>query len=416
MINTFNYIARDGSGKKLSGQIIALGVEEALGALQEASVYVTQMEPTPIGGSLLGRMDGVVLPSHERVLLLESWALLLDSGLSMDSVLFHLQASVTRPSVRRALAEAQALMRDGMPFSDAVAASGLLPLSWAAVLEAGQERGDFIGPLRALQRRGEQIRQMGEKMVSSLLMPSILIGLVFVALWVYVTWVAPAVSECLMDLTSVSNPVLNAMGHLSAVSLPAAALFLFGACVLALTVFRGNRANGLMGPLAAWTPVRTPLVGSLVSKLRLIVIASELQLQMEAGVPLETALYTLSRSLPAPALRRELAKTCRKIRGGVPGWQALGDLSMMPPNGLALLASGEASGKLPGMLGVVASEAGLDLEAQAEQVAVKLHSFAVVMTGLIVGAAVFTLMGIISYTFDSIAAVGAAANSAQTLS
>jgi type II secretory pathway component PulF len=89
---------------------------------------------------------------------------------------------------------------------------------------------------------------------------------------------------------------------------------------------------------------------------------------------------------------------------------------MMPPNGLALLAAGEASGKLPGMLGVVANEAGLDLETQAERLAIKLNSFAVVMTGLIVGAVVFTLMGIISTTFDSIAAAGAAANAVQTLS
>jgi general secretion pathway protein F len=415
MINAFNYIARDGSGGKLSGQIIALSVEEALGALQEAGIYVTQMEPTPAGG-LLGGTDGVVLPSHERVLLLESWALLLDSGLSMDSVLFHLQNSVVRPSVRRALAEAQALLRDGMSFSDAVAASGLLPLSWAAVLEAGQERGDFIGPLRALQRRGEQIRQMGEKMVSSLLMPSVLISLVFVALWVYVTWVAPAVSECVLGLTGVSNLLLAGMQRLSAIALPAAGLFLLGACSLAWIVLRGNRADGLMGTLTAWTPVWTPLVGSLVSKAQLIVIALELQLQLEAGVPLETALHTLSRSLPTPALRRELVKACRQLRGGVPGWQALGDLSMMPPNGLALLAAGEASGKLPGMLGVVASEAGLDLETQVERLAVKLNSFAVVMTGLSVGVAVFTLMGIISTTFDSIAAAGAATNAAQTLS
>lgn len=415
MINTFNYIARDGSGGKLSGQIIALGAEEAVGALQEAGVYVTQIEPVPAGASVggTGRVD---LPCHERVLLLESWSRLLDSGLSMDSVLFHLQNSVVRPSVRQALAEAQALMRNGMPFADAVAASGLLPLTWAAVLEAGQKRGDFVGPLRALQRRGEQIRQLGEKMVSSLLMPAVLIGLVFVAIWVYITWVAPAVSECALELTGISNPLLDGMGYLSAISLPAAGLFLMGACVLAWMVFHGNRANGLMGAFTAWTPVRAPLIGPLVSKAQLIAIASELQLQMEAGVPLETALHTLSRSLPAPALRRELVKASRKLRAGVPGWQVLADLSMMPSNALALLAAGEASGKLPGMLGVVASEAGLDLETQAERLAIKLNSFAVVMTGLIVGAVVFTLMGIIFYTFDSIAAAGVAANSLQTLS
>ena len=414
MINTFNYIARDGAGGKLSGQIIALNTEEALDALQGAGVYVTLIEPVPSGG--FNESGRVMLPPHERVLLLESWAQLLDSGLAMDSVLFHLQTSVVRPSVRRALAEAQALMRNGMPFSDAVAASGLLPLSWASVLEAGQERGDYIGPLKALQRRGEEIRQIGEKMASVLLMPSLLIGLVFVALWVYLTWVAPAVSECVLDLTGISNPLLKTVQCFSAVVLPVAGLFLLGACVAAWLVSRGNRANGLMGAFTAWMPVRTPLVGPLVSKSHLIVIAAELELQMESGVPLEGALHMLSRSLPTPYLRRELTMASRKLRSGVPGWQALGDLRVMPSNALALLAAGEASGKLPGMLGVVANEARLDLEAQAERVAVKLNSFAVLMTGLVVGAVVFMLLGLISYTFNSIAAVGVATNALQTLS
>lgn len=414
MINTFNYIARDGSGGKLSGQIIALNTEEALDALQGAGVYVTLIEPVPSGG--FNESGRVMLPAHERVLLLESWAQLLDSGLAMDSVLFHLQTSVVRPSVRRALAEAQALMRNGMPFSDAVAASGLLPLSWASVLEAGQERGDYIGPLKALQRRGEEIRQMGEKMASVLLMPSLLIGLVFVALWVYLTWVAPAVSECMLDLTGISNPLLRMVQRFSVVALPVAGLSLLVAFGVAWLVFRGNRANGLMGAFTAWMPVQTPLIGPLVSKSHLIVIAAELELQMESGVPLEGALHMLSRSLPTPYLRRELAMASRKLRSGVPGWQALGDLQVMPPNALALLAAGEASGKLPGMLGVVANEARLDLEAQAERVAVKLNSFAVLMTGLVVGAVVFMLLGLISYTFNSIAAVGVATNTLQTLS
>ena len=409
MISTFTYVARDGSGSRLSGQIIALTAEEALHALQGAGVYVTQIELAPAGVSF--RMAGrVTLPCHERILLLESWARLLDCGLSMDSVIFHLQNAVVRPSVRRALAEAQALMRDGMHFSDAIAASGLLPLSWASVLEAGQARGDFVGPLRSLQRRSEQIRQTGEKMISSLMMPCVLIGMVFVALWVYITWVAPAVSQCVLDLTGVSSPLLEAMGSLSAISLPVAGLFLLGACALAWILFRGSRSNGLMGALTAWTPVRMPLIGSMVSKAQLVAIASELQLQLEAGVSLETALHTLSRSLPSPALRREFVNACRKLRSGVPGWQVLGDLSMMSPNGLALLAAGEASGKLPGMLGVVASEAGLDLETQTERLAIKLESFAILMTGLIVAAVVFTLLGIISYTYDSIAAAGAAKN------
>ena len=87
---------------------------------------------------------------------------------------------------------------------------------------------------------------------------------------------------------------------------------------------------------------------------------------------------------------------------GAPAWQALAGLRMMPATAMALLAAGHASGKLPEMLGVIVRETSLDLEAEAERLAIKMRSFAVAMAGIIVAVLVFTLAGVLSYTFDSI--------------
>ena len=406
MVKHFNFSARDKKGERLSGEIVAANAEDALTALQETDICVVRMEPVPIHkGTLVGRR--VILSAQEKSLMLESWDRLLQGGVPMDSVLSHLDATARHPSVKKALREIQRLIREGMPLADAVDASGLLPSSWAAVLEAGERRGDFIGPLKVLQERNEQIRKTIQAVLSALLMPLLLITLIFAWSWIFATWLLPVMADAVVTLTGTGNPVLAGFKSLTAITFPASIAAGAGLIVLGIALARGEQASSVLGAIPACVPVRFPLIGPLVSKIRLIVVASELQLQMEAGIPLLNALVTLSRCLPNRALRLELNEAYREIRSGTPAWQALGNLRIMPASALTLLAAGQASGRLPELLGVVMREASLDLEAQAHRVSIQIRSCAILMAGLILGVLVVSLFGVISCAFDSAAQIAA---------
>jgi len=413
MIKHYTYAAREAAGSRVAGRIVALNAEEALSALQETGVCVTSIEPVPLGREK-GISGRVVLSVRERSVLLECWVCLLNSGFSMDATLTTLQTSVSHPSVRRSLQEIQRLIREGMRLSEAVDAGGLFPPSWAVLLEAVESRGGFIEPLLALHKHGEQIRKMFQGVISSLLMPAVLIGLVFMWMWVFATWLLPVMAQTVVDLTGMSSPFFVGLKGLAALMFPSFVCVATLLCFLVLAVLRGNRANEVMGTLLAQVPAGFPLVGPLISKVHLIIVSSELRLQMEAGIPILTALTTLSRSMPHRALRGELAGVYRQIFSGTPVWQALGGLRMMPPNALALLAAGEASSKLPELLGVLVREAGLDLETEAYRLAIKIRSCAVVLASLIVGLMTTSMTIILSSAFDGITQV-ATISTVQTL-
>jgi len=404
----FNYTARDPAGTRVSGKIMARNLEEALCALQDVGVYVTNIEPIPLGDRWFERNHRVVLPSHERSLLLESWARMLESGIPMESALFNLQAVVRRPSARRAAMEIQRLIQQGLPFGEAVAASGLLPPTWAGVLEAGQKRGDFVGPLVRLRKRSDQIRQTIRQVIMALLMPTVLILAVLVCFGIFVLWLAPVMAQSIRDFTGAENPLLEGLQRGSAMLLPSLVVSGLGLCLLTLMAAHGNRADTVMGTLPTWVPTGFPWVGPLISKVHLLVITSELQLQLEAGIPISTALVTLAGIIRRPSLHRELLEANRRVSKGVPVWQALAELQVMPSQAAAALSAGYASGKLPEMLGVLAREADLDLQTGSQRLAIKVRSGVILAAGVLVALLTFGVMTVILSVMESLVASAAA--------
>ncbi len=398
----FNYAARDTGGSRLSGEIVAVSVEEALAALQEIGVYVTQIEPAVLGERGRGRQR-VVLSAGEKSFLLESWSRLVEAGLPMDGALNALQALSVHLSVRGALRKILWLMRDGTPLSEAVEHSGLLPPTWAGILEAGEKRGDVLGPLLVLQKRSDQIRRTIQELLSILLVPSILLLLIFAWIWVFVAWLAPVMAQSVKELSGSSSAVLKALSGLTTVTLPATLFAALALGVLVLVILRGNRADSVLGVLPSRVTANFPVIGPLISKIHLILVSSELQLQLEAGIPIMTALVTLSRAVPKGALRRQLEGAYREIWSGTPVWQSLGGLPMMPVQAQGLLAAGHISGKLPELLGMLAREAILDLETQARRLAITLRGFSVLMSGVIVGLLTISIFLVILSAFDDLA-------------
>ena len=84
----FRYTARGLDGRRTSGEVTALNQEEATQRLQEAGVYVISVAPLLIQRRLFvpGR---IFIPYQERIFLLESWAMFLEAGLSMQSALMR---------------------------------------------------------------------------------------------------------------------------------------------------------------------------------------------------------------------------------------------------------------------------------------------------------------------------------------
>lgn len=394
MPKRFRYTALGVDGRKISGELTAASAEEATGLLQEAGVYVTSVTLLKWRRFFWFLKPGpVVVPEGERIFFLECWAMLLEAGISMQSALLRLRMSSRLSSLARVIDRIQRAIDEGITLTEALKNSRLFPPSWMAVLKVGEERGDFVHALQTLHRYASDARGVKRELLSMLIMPSILLAVVVVWVALFTVKVLPSIGILMAQTGHPAPDLLATQGTHLLVAGTLWTVLVLG--ILFLFTQLQNRSDQEMGTFQTWVPPSFPLLGPLVAEMHLNTIATGLQLQMEAGIPLVGAMENLSVGISHPTIRRELLQAYQKLREGIPVPEALAQLQVIPPSGLALLAAGDASGKLPDMLGVLAREAREDLKERVKRLMVILRTTVVIATGLLVGILVVLFFGML---------------------
>lgn len=390
----YRYIAQSMGGRRMKGEVTAVSPEEAAARLQEAGVYVTKLVPLRRKKQLMGP-GRVLMSESERTFLLESWAIFLEAGLSMQSALLRLGLRTHSISLTRAIEHLQQTIDAGVPFTEALRTSRIFPPSWVAVLSMGEKNGNYVDPLKMLRRYLDESLRFRNEVISMMIMPAILLALIAVWFWLFLVRVIPSLFS-LLSQTGATPPALMGwivlVTHWIQVGFPW--LFLVF-CSFWVANFFARRADREVGILQSWVPLDTPMIGSLVSKMQLIIIASSLRLQLEAGIPMVLAVETLRHGVTNRAVRRDLIEAHQKLLEGVPVPEAMAQIRVIPPEGQALIAAGEASGKTPQMMEVLARETQSVLIEEVKRLAIWARSFVIIAAGVLVGLLLIVFFSIL---------------------
>jgi type II secretory pathway component PulF len=119
--------------------------------------------------------------------------------------------------------------------------------------------------------------------------------------------------------------------------------------------------------------------------LRLVDIASALRIQVEAGIPITEAVYTISQGIPHARLRNDLFQIYRQLRDGVPVSEAFQHGDIFPPETHGLIKVGETTGKLSEMLEAIVNETEAVLEEQMKRLVVILRTITIGLVATLVG-------------------------------
>lgn len=392
----YRYSVRDSQGQEIKGAVFASGQNEVIRLLQENGFYVTSVAPTSRPPRLF-LLRKAMAPDEQKIFLLESWSMFMQIGLSVQAALLKVRQVTPDRNIARALQSIQDYVDRGMKLSEAVAASRLFPPSWMAVLSVGEGMGDFMGPLQVIRRQMIHLRRLRREALRMLLMPSFLVSLSLVWFWIFLRSVVPAMLE-FSAMLGISNRLAATLSEMSEVLLYASQALVVLLAVAALAALRMNRSHQVMGTFQTWVPARTPILGPIVSTLHLMTVASELRLQLDAGISLESALHTLSFSTTNRGVRRELLEACSNVQQGVPAEEAISRLSFIPIEQKALIVAGSASGQLPKALGFLVRFAEEDLHFKMKTLVTLLQTGVILGCGFLVGLLVIAYF---SLWFDS---------------
>jgi general secretion pathway protein F len=393
-VPTFAYRALTAAGERVTGRIEAADTRTAIQRLQAGGLIPIGAEPVAEraeGGGLAGLsvMGGVAKPLTEAT---RELATLLGAGLTIEASLAMMGEAVESKRLKAALGQLLARVRGGRSLSQAMAeAPAIFPRVYVGMVRAGESAGrlgEALGELALLRERSQKLQ---EKVVSSLIYPSILALTALGSIIILMTVVVPRF-----------EPLFAQAGK----DLPASAAVL-------LAIERGLRANGdlmlvgLLGIiLAAVLALRrasvrealdrafldSPLLGLLSRERATAQTARGLATMLAGGLELPSALAMTTEMLSNRAARAALAKVVTGVRQGRRMSDCLREAGFLTPMGLQMLRVGEESGRLASVASHLADTAEERVGSRLTRLVALIEPATVIGMGILVGAIVTTIL------------------------
>ncbi len=339
----FEYQARDRSGREVRGQIEAGSESEAAREIRSQGLFIVRLRPArPLSAQGGGRpREGVLARAFPRVSLsrrMMFWRQLhamLHSGVSVAEA-FRSIGSLSSGHLRRVLLGAAERTARGEPASQALADyPGTFPPAEVALVRAAEYAGSLEAVVQTIAEMNEREMQVRRSFLVELAYPVlVLLALLFIPL-------LPALvlegGDAALDIVRRTYLV--------------PALALAGAWLALRLVFAAVPAAGEVWDLVK---LRCPGIGAIVSRLASARAARLMAASYRAGLEPSLALELAADSCGNSALGRRLRAAAPGVRAGHDLAGTLTRAGALPPRALQMLATGEKTGNVDGMMDTVA--------------------------------------------------------------
>ncbi len=278
---------------------------------------------------------------------------LLDAGLTLTESLETLAEKESRPESRQLIERLLVSMREGRPFSAALAAQAeSFPPLYAATVRAAESTGDLSPALSRYVGYQNQIDTVKKKVLSASIYPMLLIGVGTLVIGFLLGYVVPrfasVYADAGRDLPWMSRALLSwgeaVQAHGMLIVLGVFALITGLAIALAQPVTRAALTR------LAW---RTPGIGEHLRTFELARFYRSIGMLLSGGIPIVSALDMVSGLLSAH-LRSGASVTIEAMRRGETISAAFARGELTTPVAARLLRVGEKSGRMGEMMDRIA--------------------------------------------------------------
>lgn len=402
----FRYRASDIKGQIRSGVIEATSAVTARQALRAQGLLTLEMQESHArqhGADQQGiRHTGLTLrrprglPLSALTLLTRQLATLLAARLRVDEAL-SIVAKAQPPYVAAILLNLRAAVVEGRSFADALDQMPLLFSDfYRASVRAGEQAGQLDKVMNHIASFVENRARNRQTVQLALLYPALLAAVSLAIIAMLMTFVVPDIVKVFTSrgadlpvLTRVLISISAAMrdhGLMALLALAAAGLGLGRWSRVAANRLRLHRA------LARWR-----LTGGVVRQMNAAQIAGTLATLLNSTVPLLEALSAAADVTPNLFIRQRMAEVAEKVRQGSNLNRAMQEAEVFPPMMVAMIASGETSGRLADALDHAATDQQRSLDARVKAVIALVEPvILLVMGGLVMAMVLAILLPIIS--------------------
>ena len=244
-------------------------------------------------------------------------------------------------------------VRGGELLSAAFEAQQVFPKVYTTTLMAGEKSGNLeevLGRYIAFQRLSVSFRK---KLVSSLVYPTLLVGMLILMMVFLITFVVPQFAKLYQTLGA-ELPMATAI--MLSIGVNAKEYFLYVVVVLAVAVFfiwRWAKSDAGSTQLDR-IKLRTPLLGQVWLKYQVAVFTRMLSTLLSGGLSLVPSLETSEESMQSRLMSHGIQTSIRGVREGQGLAKSLEETKVFPQMSVEMIEVGESTGALPAMLNSIA--------------------------------------------------------------
>ncbi len=385
----FAYRGRDHAGALHEGQIAAESREEAALALQQKGVIPVSLDEVverfdPIVAINRYLEDRARVDTEELIVFCRQMYALARAGIPIVRAIRGLADSSGSDKLRRTLAHVAAELETGKPLASCLNEHpDEFDQLFIAMVHVGENTGSLDQAFYQLSQNLALEQQARKRAKQATRYPTMVIGSLLLALMVINFWVIPAFAGVFERLGS-DLPLPTQILMATSSFLTAYWWLVLGAVIAAVVTFRQWLATD-PGRLA-WDrrKLRFPIVGPLLERLALSRFARNFGMMLSAGLPVTQALTLVAGAVGNAWIGETVAGMRTGIERGETLVSASGRAGIFSPLVMQMLAVGEETGQVEGLLTDVADFYDQEIEYDLSKLSEAIEPILILMMGVLV--------------------------------
>lgn len=387
----FSYIAINKDGKEVKGSIQAESIPSARFKLKAEGM-------TPVTIKEQGLLDKDInlgfekkVKSRDLSIFCRQFTSIINAGVPVVDALRMMGDQTPNKALKKAIVDTREFVQQGMTLTEAMKKSPkVFPSMFINMVEAGEASGNLD---LAVSRMGQQFEKSAK--LTGLVKKAMIYPIVMLTVAITVTIlmsiiVVPKFASMFEEMGSQLPLATRIIVSFSDVLIHQWYLIIFTivALVLLLRTF-GKTEQGMIffGTLA----IKVPIFGKLNVKSYSAKFSRTLSTLVSAGISITSAIEITSRTMSNILFQRAMQKAKEEVEQGIPLSVPIRKSQVFPPLVYNMLAIGEDTGNIEGMLDKVAEYYEEETEIATASLAELMQPVIIVVLGVLIGGLVLAM-------------------------
>lgn len=389
---TFTYKVRTRQGEILQDNLDGADTMAIASQLRQQGLLIIDIKEQGVGQKdLLGSFKNVKLT--DLVIFTRQFATMINAGLPIVRTLYILSEQTDNAKLKEAVVLVRKDVEAGLALSEALEKHPkVFDALYVEMVRAGEIGGILDGVLLRIADQLEGDQDLRRKVKSAMTYPTVVLIIALLAASFMLIFIVPVFAKMFEDLGgTLPLPTQVAMGASDILT------SIFGVLIYAALgggVFgflrwkKTENGRKIWGRVSLKLPVK---IGAVIQKVALARFARTLGTLSAAGVPILQAIEITAASSGNWVMENALLKSRDAVREGIPIHRPLEDEPVFPPMVTRMIAVGDETGDMDGMLGKIAEFYESEVDATVKALTSIIEPLMIVVIGGIVGGIIVAM-------------------------